>query len=81
MTVTAETAPAGDVAEPGGAPAPAAAERQCVDAARQLVEAEDLADAVAKEITPENTVDTYNKSWRVWTRFCAVTELPEEVLP
>ncbi|MFJ5638129.1 integrase [Streptomyces sp. NPDC093223] len=53
------------------------AERHGVEAALRLAEAEDLADAVAQEITPENTVDTYNKSWRVWTRFCAVTELPE----
>ncbi|MEV5598948.1 integrase [Streptomyces sp. NPDC052496] len=93
MTVTVETAvDAGDVGEPDGvgAPAvldPAAAERQelierwaerhGIDAARRLAEAEDLADAVAAEITPDNTVDTYTKSWRVWTRFCAVTELPE----
>ncbi|MFB7191619.1 integrase [Streptomyces sp. NPDC056230] len=53
------------------------AERHGVEAALRLAEAEDLADAVAKEITPENTVDTYKKSWRVWTRFCAVTALPE----
>ncbi|MFJ5179391.1 integrase [Streptomyces griseoviridis] len=53
------------------------AERHGVKVALRLAEAEDLADAVAQEITPENTVDTYNKSWRVWTRFCAVTELPE----
>ncbi|MEU7222270.1 hypothetical protein [Streptomyces chrestomyceticus] len=84
MTVTVETAAAGDVAGPEDAPAlpdPAAAERQAlierwaarhgVDAARRLAEAEDLADAVAAEITPDNTVDTYDKSWRVWTRFCA----------
>ncbi|MFJ1544498.1 integrase [Streptomyces sp. NPDC088246] len=53
------------------------AERHGVEAALRLAEAEDLADAVAKEITPESTVDTYKKSWWVWTRFCAVTELPE----
>ncbi|WP_343238817.1 integrase [Streptomyces sp. SID8374] len=53
------------------------AERHGVDAARRLAEAEDLADAVAAEITPDNTVDTYNKSWRVWTRFCASARLPE----
>ncbi|MFE1367237.1 hypothetical protein ACFW84_23780 [Streptomyces anulatus] len=84
MTVTVETMDAGDVAEPAGAPAvlgPAAAERQAlierwaerhgVDAAGRLAEAEDLADAVAAEITPENTTDTFNKSWRAWQRFCA----------
>ncbi|MET9405792.1 integrase [Streptomyces sp. NPDC002935] len=53
------------------------AERHGVDAARRLAEAEDLADAVAKEITPENTADTYAKSWRVWTRFCVFARLPE----
>ncbi|MFD4178202.1 site-specific integrase [Streptomyces anulatus] len=90
MTVTVETAAAGDVAEPESAAAvldPAAAERQAlierwaerhgVDAARRLAEAEDLADAVAAEITPENTTDTYAKSWRVWQRFCADARLPE----
>ncbi|MGW7343043.1 integrase [Streptomyces sp. NPDC054854] len=66
---------------------PAAAERQAlierwaqrhgVDAARRLAEAEDLADAVAAAITPENTTDTYAKSWSVWKRFCAGTGLPE----
>lgn len=53
------------------------AARHGVDAARRLAEAEDLADAVAQEITPDNTLDTYTKSWRVWTRFCAMTGLPE----
>ncbi|MFF4866797.1 integrase [Streptomyces sp. NPDC001231] len=53
------------------------AARHGVDAARRLAEAEDLADAVAAEITPDNTVDTYAKSWRVWTRFCNSTGLPE----
>ncbi|MFE6974344.1 hypothetical protein [Streptomyces sp. NPDC057682] len=43
------------------------AERHGVDAARRLAEAEDLADAV--EITPVNTTDIFNKSWRVWQRF------------
>lgn len=74
MTVTVETAAAGDVADLEGAQAaldPAAAERQAlierwaerhgVDAARRLAEAEDLADAVAAEITPDNTIDTYKK--------------------
>ncbi|WP_262388184.1 integrase [Streptomyces parvus] len=92
MTVTVEMAFANDDAEPDnpGPPVrldPAAAERQAlierwaerhgVDAAQRLAEAEDLADAVAAEITPENTTDTYTKSWRVWIRFCAATELPE----
>ncbi|MEN2424392.1 integrase (plasmid) [Streptomyces rimosus] len=93
MTDTVETAAdASAVAEPDGAgaplpPDPAAAERQAlierwadrhgVDAARRLAEAEDLADAVAKEITPDNTVDTYIKSWRVWQRFSAFARLPE----
>ncbi|MEU3749078.1 hypothetical protein AB0E71_28390 [Streptomyces narbonensis] len=55
----------------GPAPVDAAAERQAlmerwaerhgVDAARRLAEAEDLADAVAKAITPENTTETYDK--------------------
>ncbi|WP_226653006.1 hypothetical protein [Streptomyces hydrogenans] len=53
------------------------AERHGVDAARRLAEAEDLADAVAAEITPDNTTDTYDKSWRVWQRFCTVERLPE----
>ncbi|MCQ8772066.1 integrase [Streptomyces telluris] len=52
-------------------------ERHGIDAARRLAEAEDLADAVAAEVTPDNTFDTYAKSWRVWTRFCATTGLPE----
>ncbi|WP_432158190.1 integrase [Streptomyces sp. bgisy153] len=90
MTVTVETVVDAGEPEDAGAPAvldPAAAERQAlierwaerhgVDAARRLAEAEDLADAVQKEITPDNTVDTYNKSWRVWQRFCADARLPE----
>ncbi|GGU44514.1 integrase [Streptomyces violascens] len=78
---------AADLAGPDGAFIPAAAERQAlierwaerhgIDAARRLAEAEDLADAVAQEITPDNTVDTYKKSWRVWERFCAAAGLPE----
>ncbi|WP_257895372.1 integrase [Streptomyces anulatus] len=32
---------------------------------------------MAKETTPENTANTCNKSWRVWTRFCAFARLPE----
>ncbi|MGW8730535.1 integrase [Streptomyces sp. NPDC055808] len=53
------------------------AERHGIDTARRLAEAEDLADAVAAEITPDNTVDTYKKSWRVWERFCRANGLPE----
>ncbi|MGW8453803.1 integrase [Streptomyces niveus] len=87
MTATIETAAAEGVAGVPVAVDPTAAERRAligrwaerhgVDAARRLAEAEDLADAVAAEITPDNTTDTYTKSWRVWQRFCAVTELPE----
>lgn len=85
MTVTVDTAD--DVAEPD---APRyrwtwrPAERQALierwanaRRRRRLAEAEDLADAVAKEITLENTADTYAKSQRVRTRFCAATGLPE----
>ncbi|MFC9271332.1 hypothetical protein ACFTXJ_26625 [Streptomyces zhihengii] len=53
------------------------AERHGVDAARRLAEAEDMADAVAAEITPDNTVDTCDKSWRVWERFSAAAGLPQ----
>ncbi|MEW1754176.1 integrase [Streptomyces angustmyceticus] len=53
------------------------AARHGVDVAHRLAEAEDLADAVDQALTPENTVDTYKKSWRVWERFCAATGLPE----
>lgn len=90
MTVTIETAAAGEATVTVVAPEPpypAATERQAlierwaerhgVDTARRLAAAEDLADAVAAEITPDNTRDTYNKSWRVWSRFCATTGLPE----
>lgn len=52
------------------------AQRHGVAAAQRLAEAEDLADAVAKEITPENTRDTYAKSWRVWERFTTAQDLP-----
>ncbi|MFF6888707.1 integrase [Streptomyces sp. NPDC012421] len=53
------------------------AERHGVVAALRLAEAEDLADAVAAAITPDNTTDTYDKSWRVWQRFCTAERLPE----
>lgn len=52
------------------------ADRHGVDVARRLAEAEDLADAVEQEITPANTVDTYDKSWAVWARFTATQGLP-----
>lgn len=52
------------------------AARHGIDAALRLAAAEDLADAVAREITPENTTDTYIKSWRVWERFCSAQSLP-----
>ncbi|WP_329166939.1 integrase (plasmid) [Streptomyces sp. NBC_01717] len=52
------------------------AQRHGIDAAQRLAESEDLADAVAAELTPDNTLDTYAKSWRVWERFCAATGLP-----
>lgn len=38
------------------------AQRHGIDATRRLAEAEDLADAVAAEITPDNSVDPYAKS-------------------
>ncbi|WP_237291731.1 integrase [Streptomyces sp. Sge12] len=53
------------------------AERHGIDAAHRLAAAEDLADAIAVAIVPDNTVDTYKKSWRVWTRFCAAAGLPD----
>ncbi|MFD5899057.1 tyrosine-type recombinase/integrase [Streptomyces sp. NPDC060366] len=52
------------------------AERHGVEAAARLAQAEDLADAVAAEIRPANTDDTYTKSWRVWERFCAAQRFP-----
>ncbi|QWA26898.1 tyrosine-type recombinase/integrase (plasmid) [Streptomyces sp. JCM17656] len=47
-----------------------------MDTAHRLAQAEDLADAVAREITPENTTDTYAKAWRVWERFTTTQQLP-----
>ncbi|MEU4655119.1 hypothetical protein AB0G32_14465 [Streptomyces sp. NPDC023723] len=32
---------------------------------------------VAAEITLDNPLDAYAKSWRLWSRFCAATGLPE----
>ncbi|MCF0086614.1 MULTISPECIES: tyrosine-type recombinase/integrase [unclassified Streptomyces] len=52
------------------------AARHGIDTAQRLSAAEDLADAVAAAITPDNTVDTYAKSWRVWERFTRTQRLP-----
>lgn len=52
------------------------ADRHDIDTAHRLAEAEDLADAVARAITPENTEDTYTKAWRVWERFTTTQHLP-----
>lgn len=52
------------------------ADRHGIDAAQRLAQAETLADAVAHAITPENTTDTYAKSWRVWERFCETQDFP-----
>ncbi|MGW4270900.1 tyrosine-type recombinase/integrase [Streptomyces seoulensis] len=52
------------------------ADRHGIDAAHRLAQAEDLADAVAKAITPANTTDTYTKAWRVWERFTTTQRLP-----
>lgn len=53
------------------------AERHGVETAERLAAAEDFADAVAQQLAPENTIDTYRKSWRVWERFCTTQNLPE----
>lgn len=52
------------------------AARHGIDTAHRLAQAEDLADAVAREITPENTTDTYTKAWRVWERYTTTQQLP-----
>ena len=52
------------------------AERHGIDTAHRLAQAEDLADAVAREITPANTTDTYIKAWRVWERFTTTQQFP-----
>jgi integrase len=52
------------------------AARHGIDTAQRLAQAEDLADAVAREITPDNTTDTYAKAWRVWERFTSSQGLP-----
>ncbi|MGY5127394.1 tyrosine-type recombinase/integrase [Streptomyces nigrescens] len=54
------------------------AKRHGVATAHRLAAAEDFADAVGKAITPENTDDTYDKSWRVWQRFCTKQGFPED---
>jgi integrase len=53
------------------------AARHGLDIAQRLADAEDLADAARRYITPENTEKTYATAWRVWERFCAACELPE----
>lgn len=53
------------------------ADRHGIETAQRLAQAEDFADAVAEEITPENTTATYAKSWKVWQRFCAAQGFPE----
>lgn len=75
MTTAAELEPTEDV-DPRAALVARWAQRHGVDTAQRLAEAEDLADAVARQITPENTKDTYAKSWRVWERFTTVQRLP-----
>lgn len=52
------------------------AERHGIDTAHRLAQAEDLADAIAREITPDNTTDTYTKAWRVWERFTTTQQFP-----
>lgn len=52
------------------------AERHGIDTAHRLAQAEDLADAVRREITAENTTDTYTKAWRVWERFTTTQDFP-----
>ncbi|MFF1298119.1 MULTISPECIES: tyrosine-type recombinase/integrase [unclassified Streptomyces] len=52
------------------------AERHGIDTAHRLAQAEDLADAVRREITAENTTDTYAKAWRVWQRFTSSQKFP-----
>ncbi|MGW1226594.1 integrase [Streptomyces sp. NPDC002530] len=89
MTAVFETTPDRTVTPPASAVAQMSAdaerealferwaERHGVEAALRLAEAEELADAVAAAITPDNTTDTYDKSWRVWQRFCTAERLPE----
>lgn len=52
------------------------AERHGIDTAQRLAQAENLADAIAHAVTPDNTIDTYAKSWRVWERFCTSQGFP-----
>lgn len=52
------------------------ADRHGIDTAHRLAQAEDLADAVARAITPENTTDTYAKAWKIWERFTTTQRLP-----
>jgi len=53
------------------------AERHGIDTAHRLAQAEDLADAVRREITAQNTTDTYTKAWRVWERFTTTQQFPQ----
>ncbi|MGI5372693.1 hypothetical protein ACQEV2_00145 [Streptomyces sp. CA-251387] len=53
------------------------AERQGVEVAQRLADAEDFANEVQRRLTPAHTTDTYAKAWRVWERFCAERGLPE----
>ncbi|MGA5606171.1 hypothetical protein ACPCUF_35035, partial [Streptomyces griseoincarnatus] len=79
------TAPEHPSGDPGTAPVPAErsplvvqwAQRHGVEVAQRLADAEDFADEVQRRLTPANTMDTYAKAWRVWTRFCADQEFPE----
>jgi integrase len=76
MHPSAVLAPAEEAADPRAVLLERWAQRHGVDTAQRLAEAEDLADAVAREITPANTRDTYAKSWRVWERFTTKQRLP-----
>jgi hypothetical protein len=89
VTTTIETAAAGDVAEPDGAPAPwdaAAAERQTpierwaerhgVDAPRRLAEGGPGRRGRRRDHLGQHRRHL-RQSWRVWCRFCAATGLPE----
>lgn len=48
-----------------------------MEVAQRLADAEDFADEVQRRLRPANTTETYSKSWKVWTRFCAAQQLPE----
>ncbi|MFE9793524.1 tyrosine-type recombinase/integrase [Streptomyces goshikiensis] len=68
------------VRDPGGPPPELVkrwAERHGVEVAERMLQAEGFADAVREEITPENTVKTYAKALKVWSRFCEQQGLPD----